>query len=334
MSQIEILLIFFVINLFLTLNFDKIKIFRIILDKPDKIRKFHKKPTALAGGIILIINFIFYLIFLNFNNVGVINENIFENLNEINFFIFTCLLIFTLGIIDDKFNLNPFKKFLFLTIILIQFIYFDKNIIVEILQFSFLKSPINLGNYSFIFTIFCFLVFMNAFNMFDGINLQTSIYSLLILIFFLTLNKNSLLITFLIIYISFFIYLNYLNKSFLGDSGTLLISFVISVIFIKLFNQKLITYSDQILIYMIVPGLDMIRLFFERIKNKRNPFSFDRLHLHHLLLKRLNYSKTISTIILLIILPIVLDQFFFNKIMIILITTFIYSLIIIFLKKE
>ncbi len=170
--------------------------------------------------------------------------------------------------------------------------------------------------------------------MFDGINLQTSIYSLFILIYFFALSQNSMLISFLLIFLLFFIYLNHLNKSFLGDNGTLLISFVLSIIFIKLFNKGRIIYSDEILIYMIIPGLDMIRLFFERIKNKRNPFSFDRLHLHHLLLKKLSYPKTISAIMILISVPIIFNQFYFNKLIIILITIFIYSLIIIALKKK
>ena len=56
--------------------------------------------------------------------------------------------------------------------------------------------------------------------------------------------------------------LNFLNKSFLGDSGTLLISFILSFIFIKLFNNQIILNSDEILIYMLIPGIDMIRLFF------------------------------------------------------------------------
>ena len=44
---------------------------------------------------------------------------------------------------------------------------------------------------------------------------------------------------------------------------------------------------------MLIPGIDMIRLFFERIKNKRNPFSNDRWHFHHLLLNKYGYLKTI-----------------------------------------
>ena len=334
MSQIEILIIFFIFNLFLTINFEKIKILKIIIDKPDKIRKFHQKPTALAGGIILIMNIFLYFVFLNLNEILLINELIFKNLSEINFFVLSCFLIFFLGIVDDKFNLDPLKKFVFLFLILGQFMYFDRSINIEILEFSFLQSPIYTGKYSHVFTIFCFLVFINAFNMFDGINLQSSIYSLLILIYFLFLNQNSLLVSFLIIFISFFLFLNHSNKSFLGDSGTLLISFMISVIFIKLFNEKKIIYSDEILIYMLIPGLDMIRLFFERIKNKRNPFSFDRLHLHHLLLRKFSYSKTILIILILISLPIILSQLNLNKLFIILISMTVYSAVILTSKKN
>ena len=37
---------------------------------------------------------------------------------------------------------------------------------------------------------------------------------------------------------------------------------------------------------MFLPGVDMLRLFFERIANKRNPFKADMFHLHHLMMKK------------------------------------------------
>ena len=104
MNQIEIYIFFFLFNLFLIINFKKIKFLNIIVDRPDKVRKFHQKPTALAGGIILIINIFFYFIFLNFNKNLLSDEIIFETLNEMNIFICSCFLIFLLGIIDDKIN--------------------------------------------------------------------------------------------------------------------------------------------------------------------------------------------------------------------------------------
>ena len=54
----------------------------------------------------------------------------------------------------------------------------------------------------------------------------------------------------------------------------------------------------------MLPGIDMLRLFLIRIKNKKNPFSGDRKHLHHFLFKRLNKRKTTFTYFLLFITPI------------------------------
>ena len=334
MSQIEILLLFFILNLFLVINFEKIRIFKIVIDRPDKQRKFHPNPVALAGGIILIINILLYSIFLNLNEELIINEIIFNSLRELNIFILICLLVFILGFVDDKINVNPYKKFLFLTIFLSLYLSLDKEIVIKTLELSFLDKTIYLGKYSSIFTIFCFLVFINTFNMFDGINLQSSSYSLILLLYFFSLEINSLLIFILIIFIIFFKYLNYSNKSFLGDSGTLLISFIISVFFIKLFNKDIIYHSDEIFIFLMMPGIDMIRLFFERIKNRKNPFSYDRNHIHHLLLEKLNYFKTICIIVSLILLPIILNSLEINKLNNIIYSTIMYFLIILILKKN
>ena len=101
--------------------------------------------------------------------------------------------------------------------------------------------------------------------------------------------------------------MNSKNKSFLGDSGSLLISFIIGYFFIKLYNNELISHTDEVVIYMLLPGIDLIRLFFKRISLKRNPLSSDRFHLHHLLLKKYSYKKTIIILIALIIFPILMS---------------------------
>ncbi len=333
MQLLDILIIFFILNLFIFINFHKINLFKFALDKPDKLRKFHKKNTPLAGGIILFINIFIYFTLLNFNKDIFSAEIFFYNFSDLNYFIFTCCLIFLIGIIDDKIDLNASKKFSLLIIVLIQFIFLSNDTLIRSINLSFLDNTFYLGKYSFLFTLFCFLVFLNAFNMFDGINLQSSSYSLIILIFFSYLKPESILVIILIIFILFFMGLNFLNKSFLGDSGSLLISFILSFIFIKLFNNQIILNSDEILIYMLIPGIDMIRLFFERIKNNKNPFSNDRLHLHHLLLIKFSYLKTIFIINLLIILPILANHVGISKLKIIIITISIYFLSIWKIKK-
>ena len=43
MKFFDTLIIFFILNLFILINFNKINLFKLIVDKPDKLRKFHKK---------------------------------------------------------------------------------------------------------------------------------------------------------------------------------------------------------------------------------------------------------------------------------------------------
>ena len=64
--KIENLLIFFIIlfNFFLIFFFDKIKFFKINIDKPDGKRKLHKNPIPLAGGIIIFLNPVIYFLFI------------------------------------------------------------------------------------------------------------------------------------------------------------------------------------------------------------------------------------------------------------------------------
>ena len=105
-------------------------------------------------------------------------------------------------------DIKPNIKFLLLIVIIGQFILFNKDILINEINFSFISGVINLGKYSFFFTLFSLIVFINAFNMFDGINLQASSYSLIVFIYFIFLNQNFTLIFILIIFIFFFKILN------------------------------------------------------------------------------------------------------------------------------
>jgi len=170
--------------------------------------------------------------------------------------------------------------------------------------------------------------------MFDGINLQSSSYTLLIFSCIITLFKFSLIINILIVSIFAFSYLNYKNKSFLGDSGSLLLGYLISYFFISLYNQNYIIYADQVVLYMIIPGLELIRLFIIRILEKKNPLNSDRNHLHHLLLSKYTLEKTLIILIFLLCYPIILSLFDINNIITIISTSFIYFALVVFIKKK
>ena len=335
MISTNLLLLFFIIlNFFIVLNFSKLKFFHFNIDKPDKIRKLHSRPTPLAGGQIIFINLIIYWILSFYSKELLNNEIFFQNENSLNYFMVTIFFIFLLGFVDDKYNLKANLKFIFLFIIILTLLLKDLNLILNEINFSFYSKSLNLKNYNIIFTIFCFLVFLNAFNMFDGINLQSSLYSIIILTNILFFFSNSLIIKILIISLIFFSYLNYKNKSFLGDSGSLIIAFMISYFFIKMYNFNIVSYADQIVLYMLIPGLDLIRLFIIRIFKKQNPLSSDRNHIHHLLLRKYSLEKSLIILLLMIIFPIIFNFLKLSNFIVILLTIMTYSSIIIYLKQK
>ena len=140
--------------------------------------------------------------------------------------------------------------------------------------------------------------------MFDGINMQIALYSFS-LFFYLLINKIFYnLIIFTIIPLLFFMSKNYNGKIFLGNNGNILLSFFFSLIFIKSYNLGYIKYTDEIVILMLIPGLDMLRLFIERLLKKKNPFKPDKNHLHHIILDiTKSQSKTVIIIMGIYIVP-------------------------------
>ena len=126
-------------------------------------------------------------------------------------------------------------------------------------------------------------------------------------------------------------YLNFSNKLFLGNSGINSISFLFSVFFIKNYFATKIQ-ADEIFLLMIVPGLELIRLFLARIIKGKHPFKGDKNHIHHLLIQKFGTSKSLYYLTLMILFLI----FYFNKLnslISILISLFLYFVLLSFLKK-
>jgi UDP-GlcNAc:undecaprenyl-phosphate GlcNAc-1-phosphate transferase len=280
--------VFFLINIFLVIFYDFFRRKINIVDFPDKERKLHKIPVPLYGGIFLFINLFLLLIISIFDDQILYNFFDFKEKKDVFIFFSSCLFFFILGLLDDKFKINPYLRFVIFSIIFLV-ITQQQHLRIEYIQLSFLKDVIDLSYFSHFFTIICFLLFINAFNFFDGINLQSGIYSLILSIIICIINSSLFFFYILQIFLIFFLYLNYKNKTFLGDSGTYLLSFIFAYYFIKFYNDRYIIYADEIVVLMLIPGLDLFRLFFVRIINKKNPFFPDKNHIHHLLLKKFNY---------------------------------------------
>ena len=325
-----ILIIFCFINFLLFLSNKKIASILDLYDKPDDYRKTHKLNVPLTGGVIIIINIFLLSIFLLFNQDYLLNLNIFFSKQDFLLFLISSILVFLIGFFDDKFKISATKKFSIMILLFLLIVIFSNNLLIKEIRFSFIQNTYFLNNYiSIIWTLLCFLLFVNALNMFDGINYQVTIYSILICIFF-TLN-NYYFLFFIILKISllFFLILNHNNKAFLGDSGSYLLAFVFSYFFIKFYNQTNLINTDQIVLFMIIPGLDLMRLFIYRIYKGNYPFTPDRNHLHHILLLNNNLIITNIKIFLLTAVPAIIGFYlgFTPLLLIIQIIFYIYFLL-------
>jgi UDP-GlcNAc:undecaprenyl-phosphate/decaprenyl-phosphate GlcNAc-1-phosphate transferase len=317
--MVKALIIFTSINILILIFYNYLAKIVNVYDIPNK-RKIHKVKTPIIGGIILLINFISLLILFEFGVIDNLTINaIFKN--KLNYFLFSSslLLIFLIGFIDDKIDIKPNLK-LFCLALLISFIqFFDNSILITEIRFSFTENLVYLGKYSFLFTALCFLLFINACNMFDGINLQSCLYYLILSLYLISLDSQNLFLVIMIISIFIICILNSKGKIFLGDGGVFLCSFVLAYFTIKYYNINVIKYSDKIFILMMVPGIDMFRLFIFRLLKRKNPFEADNSHIHHILLEKFTYPKTIMIIFLLINIPIILSIFDVSSFLIILI---------------
>jgi UDP-GlcNAc:undecaprenyl-phosphate GlcNAc-1-phosphate transferase len=324
--------VFFLINIFLVIFYDFFRRKINIVDFPDKERKLHKIPVPLYGGIFLFINLFLLLIISIFDDQILYNFFDFKEKKDVFIFFSSCLFLFILGLLDDKFKINPYLRFIIFFIIFLL-ITQEKNLRIEYIQLSILENRIYLNYFSYFFTILCFLLFVNAFNFFDGINLQSGIYSLILSSIICIINNNLLFFYILQIFLIFFLYLNYKNKTFLGDSGTYLLSFIFGYYFIKLYNERLILQADEIVILMLIPGLDLFRLFFLRIINKKNPFFPDKNHIHHLLLRKFNYIKVNFILFSLITFSYFFYKVFHIQYLSIIFITIIYTFLVYYFSK-
>ena len=325
-------LFFLLFNLLLFFYFKKFSEYICLYDYPDNIRKFQKNPVALTGGFIVFINLLVFFIFKSFQYFYF---SIYFEDSYFNFFIFFFFLtlFFFIGFLDDKYSLGPNLKLFLFSICIIGLLYFSENLALTSLKFSFIEKSLNISSVAFPFTLLCIVLFLNAFNMFDGINLQSAVYSLSI--FFLFIFKDIFIDISIIMILSllFFSYLNFKNKCFLGNNGALVIAFVISYLFIKSQSSANPFFADEIFLAMQIPGLDLLRLAIQRILEKKHPFYPDRNHIHHLLIKRYGLKKTLFFLLSLIIIPNFLSVLFGNTFYYIILSLIIYLLIIFKLKK-
>ena len=241
-------------------------------------RKTHAEATAFTGGIGISFSFIFSIFLFDVSNI------------VFNLILFMSFLMSIIGFIDDKFNLNAINKLSLQFFPILYLIIFQDLSLIHLGDYNYFKF--NLGIFAIPFTLICTLFLVNAFNYFDGTDgtISFSTISILGILYFLYPNQEFLLyLIMILIPLSLFICFNFsifrLPKMFLGDSGSLLLGFVISFILIYLANQDLIhpivlAWSIAIFVY------EFLSINFIRLIKKKNIFIPGRDHLHHILFNK------------------------------------------------
>ena len=303
--MIKIFSILLLNNLLILIYLKKISKIVNIFDKPDKHLKKHKSNVPLLGGVIMIINLLILSIFSIFS--GIPFENLLVSKKEYVSIFLLVLCFFLLGLYDDRFKLNPDKKFILSIIFSILALTLNKNLLIENFNLSFYDKTIILNEFSFFFTLFCIIILINALNFYDGINGQSLIFFIMVFGYLSLQSPLQLLYLVLISICVFILFLNLKNKVFLGDSGIYVLGSILVILLIYEHNIfRTIKFADEIFLLLILPGVDLLRLTLTRIINGKSAFYGDRNHIHHLLIKKYSLLFSNFTLFSISVIPVIL----------------------------
>ncbi len=334
MNNVEYLIILILATFFLKLfckNKSKIGVLFHVLDFPTK-NKIHDKATPLIGSFPI---FIFSVILL-------IYFKLIFNIQEIIPIFAYSYLFFIMGYIDDRYGLNAYLKLFVSIIIALAATYHLENLTISKIYIETIDKIIIIDKIKIFFSILCVLLLINSLNLIDGINgLASGIASLWLFALSLIVN-NEIIFSFLLI-LSIFMIINTFHiingKYFLGDSGTLFLGSLVAFLTIYIYNNQLsnneLIAVEKIFIFFMIPGIDMFRLFLTRIAKKKDPFSRDLNHLHHIMLNKFSLNKTLTIYLLLFFATNLFSYFdIINSLIIIIMYLAFYIFFVFFHKKK
>ena len=257
---------------------------------PRHYRKVHKGNVSALGGIAIFLSVLLTMLF--FSN--------FMDVQSIRYYLAAGTFVFIFGLSDDFRNMKPLYKLsgqLMGGVLLI----FLGEISIEqiIINQSTFTLPLWLST---VISLIIIVWFINAFNFFDGIDMQASMTAIAFLLpagiwFYITKQSNFslLLISTSAALLAFLFYNRTPSKVFMGDAGTVTIGFIMAFSVIKFTNLNMEdSFRDSNLPYPFLfgllafqlPLLDALRVVCLRLLRGKNPMKADKTHIHHLLLKR------------------------------------------------
>lgn len=288
-----------------------------LFDDVDE-RKIHKGVVPRLGGIAFLPAIIFAVCLVAAFNVSIGNQEMGEAListgRALLYLVCALMLMFLVGISDDLVGVRYRAKFV-IQIICAVMICASGAYIRDMEGLLWIERvPEWLG---WIVSGFVVVYLVNAVNLIDGIDGLASGLSGIALIFYgIVLSLAGKWIFALIVWaqlgtlVPFFYYNVFGNpqkrkKIFMGDTGSLTVGMTLSFIALSVTDLKgcgiPAQYNPIVLAFspVIIPAFDVVRVYFHRVRQHRNPFLPDKCHIHHKLLALGLTQRTSLCIILL-----------------------------------
>lgn len=249
-----------------------------IMDKPDSLRKLHRGAVPLVGGLAILLPATLIGGGLSYMDGVTLHWMIAP----------VMVVLFVMGMLDDRQHLPPVVR---LSVSLVMFsvaIILSPHLALTALDFGGgvrFDVPPFMGA---MLTIISLVGFQYAFNMSDGANGVASGMAMIWALFFGLAGAGTLSMLSLLIVAggAVFLVFNMRGRIFLGDSGAYGISAVMGLLGLAITGHGDSSLSNMQLVGLfLLPVLDCLRLIVSRLRAGRAPFSPDREHLHHYLLR-------------------------------------------------
>ena len=269
-----------------------------LVDRPDNYRKLHKRPVPRLGGVGIFFAFFLPLAFLFFFYRNQVSDLLLLHPRPVQMagLFGGSLLAIGVGFVDDLCNIRARWKLVFQ--ILAATVAWYTGLSIDVVSNPFGNTPITLGFFSFPVTVLWFVMCMNAVNLMDGLDglaagvcLFVSLTLFLVSLHFRNVLAMLLMSCFSGAVFGFLLFNFYPAKIFLGDSGSMLLGFLVGALSLIGSTRKAET-AIALLIPVValgVPIFDTSLTILRRWYKKFPIGSPDRQHIHHVLLS-MGYS--------------------------------------------
>jgi len=297
LQDISVPALVFFLSLILSLVFTPVadRMARIlgIIDQPCE-RKIHKECVSRLGGVAMAIPlFLAVMVFAPANL-------------ELAGFLAGAGVIFAAGFIDDKRGLSPKIKFLFQILAVVSFIAISGIYLTNlgnILGFG----PLMLGMAGPVLTVIAMTGVINSLNLSDGLDGLAAGMAGIACLFFIPFAFDQgnqvyliILISLLGVILGFLRFNTHPARLFMGDSGSLLLGFVMAASAVALTQVEALGRGYlpvTALIIVSLPVADTLYVMTRRILKGKSPVQPDKTHIHHRLMEiGFSHQLTVSGI--------------------------------------